>query len=225
MGLIVGISFAIGVLLIWQVWTSTWNSSATMFSGKFANFMLAKKDLSGIWPDVVDDLASAVRAGLSLPQAVTDLCESGPVELRPAFKRCAAKYQVSGDFVAALELLAQDLADPTADKFVSVLQVAYEVGGADLGILLRSLSDVLRDEIKVKGEIVARQSWTVNGARLAVAAPWLTVLVLSSRDDAASTYLSPGGIRMLFFCVVISILAYLAMMQIGKLPAQDRLLA
>lgn len=225
MGLIVGILFAVGVLILWQAATSQWKYSERKFRFKNPSISLGKKNLSAIWPDVVDDLASAVRAGLSLPQAVIDLSENGPTELQPAFKRSAARYQSSGDFISALGLLAEDLADPSADKFVSVLQVAYEVGGADLGVLLRSLSDVLRDELKVKGEIVARQSWTVNGARLAVAAPWLTVIVLSSRHDAAQAYASSGGIRMLMFCAVTSVLAYGAMMKIGKLPDEERLLA
>ena len=225
MGLIVGALFGISLLLFWQAATSSWNMSSITDRLHIPKLNIGHKDLSGIWPDVVDDLASAVRAGLSLPQAVSDLSENGPIELRGAFKRCAAKYQNSGDFVAALSLLAEDLADPSADKFVAVLQVAYEVGGADLGLLLRSLSEVLRDDLKVKGEIVARQSWTVNGARLAVAAPWLTVLVLSARHDAAQSYFSPSGVRMLTFCAVISVFAYGAMMKIGKLPAEERLLA
>jgi tight adherence protein B len=224
MSSVVGILFAVGVLLLWQAYTSPWQTPLTVAKWTVPKVGFGTKDLSAIWPDVVDDLASGVRAGLSLPQAVSDLSSNAPEILRPAFQRCATKYQSTGDFASALSALAEDLADPSADKFVSVLQVAYEVGGADLGILLRSLSEALRDELKVKGEIVARQSWTVNGARLAVAAPWLTVLVLSTRPDAASTYFSPSGIRMLLICGIVSVAAYLAMMRIGKLPAEQRLL-
>jgi tight adherence protein B len=178
-----------------------------------------------IWPDVVDDLVSAIRAGLSLPQAISDLCQTGPDVLRPVFVLCRDKYQATGDFVSGLDSIASELADPQADKFVTSLQVAYEVGGADLGVLLRTLSEVMREDLVVRGEIVARQSWTVNGAKLAVAAPWVTALVLSSRDSAASVYTSSGGIRMLVACAAVSIFAYLTMMKIAKLPQAGRLLA
>jgi tight adherence protein B len=178
-----------------------------------------------LWPDVVDDLASAIRAGLSLPHAVIELCNSGPEQLRPAFQLCRDQYQATGDFNAGLSLIAQNLKDPQADKFVASLQIAHEVGGADLGVLLRTLSEVMREELVLRGEIVARQSWTVNGAKLAVAAPWVTALVLSTRETAANVYLSASGIRMLAICAIVSVLAYLAMMKIAELPAEKRLLA
>jgi tight adherence protein B len=83
----------------------------------------------------------------------------------------------------------------------------------------------MREELVLRGEIVARQSWTVNGAKLAVAAPWVTALVLSTRDTAANVYTSASGIRMLGICAMISVLAYVAMMKIAELPAEKRLLA
>jgi len=113
--------------------------------------------------------------------------------------------------------------DPVVDKFTSALQIAYEVGGTDLGFLLRSLSEVIREDNKIRGEIEARQSWTVNGARLAVAAPWLTVFILSTRQSAANVYFSSQGVKLLTFCAAMSVFAYFAMTQIGKLPTAKRI--
>jgi tight adherence protein B len=83
----------------------------------------------------------------------------------------------------------------------------------------------MREELVLRGEIIARQSWTVNGAKLAVAAPWVTALVLSTRDTAASVYMSASGIRMLAICAFVSVLAYVAMIKIAELPGEKRLLA
>lgn len=58
-----------------------------------------------------------------------------------------------------------------------------ELGGTDLGRLLDTLADVLRENARTRSELEARQSWTVNGAKLAVAAPWIVVLLLSSRPE------------------------------------------
>lgn len=224
MGLIAGVLVALGMMLLWGA------IREPMKPRKFKScntkpIVKRKKLPTDAWPDVVDDLASAIRAGLSLPQAVTELCNSGPEQLRPAFQLCRDQYQATGDFNAGLVLIAQNLTDPQADKFVASLQIAHEVGGADLGVLLRTLSEVMREELVLRGEIVARQSWTVNGAKLAVAAPWVTALVLSTRETAANVYLSTSGIRMLAICAVISVLAYAAMMKIAELPAEKRLLA
>jgi tight adherence protein B len=42
-------------------------------------------ELRDVWPEVVDNLVSAVRAGMSLPEAVGALGTRGPGTLRPAF--------------------------------------------------------------------------------------------------------------------------------------------
>src|SRR3712207_8865597 len=44
------------------------------------------------------NLASAVRAGLSLPEALSALSTRGPEVLRPPFARFAAEYRSSGRF-------------------------------------------------------------------------------------------------------------------------------
>lgn len=225
MGLIVGLLSAIGIILAWGAIREPMKHRKFKITKGQKLLVKTKNVPAELWPDVVDDLASAIRAGLSLPQAVIELCNSGPEQLRPAFQLCRDQYQATGDFNAGLNLIAKNLEDPQADKFVASLQIAHEVGGADLGVLLRTLSEVMREELVLRGEIVARQSWTVNGAKLAVAAPWVTALVLSTRDTAANVYMSASGIRMLAICAVISVLAYLAMMKIAELPTEKRLLA
>lgn len=171
-----------------------------------------------LWPDVVDDVASAIRAGLSLPQAVCDLKESQLTEIAQEFDIVAKDYLASGSFILALNGLRERQPSAIVEKFVNVLTISYEVGGRDLGSMLRSLAETIREDIKLRGEVIARQSWTVNGARLAVAAPWITVLLLSSRSDAARVYQSSAGLRILISCAGLSLIAYLVMQRIGKLP-------
>lgn len=225
MGLIVGALLALGSILVWGA-----IREPIKFRGFRVihgwNIVAAHEKLSpDVWPDVVDDLASAIRAGLSLPQAVDELCNSGPEQLRSTFKLCRDRYQATGDFNAGLNLISSNLKNSQADKFVASLQIAHEVGGADLGVLLRTLSEVMREELELRGEIVARQSWTVNGAKLAVAAPWVTALVLSTRDDAANVYFSESGFRLLAICALVSVFAYFAMMKIAELPVEKRLMS
>ena len=44
------------------------------------------------------------------------------------------------------------------------------MGGSDLGKLLGTLAEFLRESARTRSELEARQSWTVNAARLALAA-------------------------------------------------------
>ena len=176
------------------------------------------------WPDAVDILVSAVRAGMSLPEATADLARWGPEPLRPACAAMAAEYRATGSFTTALAVLKQHLADPVADRVVASLLIAREVGGTDLGRVLSTLSEFLREDARTRGEIEARQSWTVNAARLAVAAPWITVAILCTRPEAVAAYASAGGSILLLGAGVLTVLAYRLMLRIGRLPVDPRVL-
>jgi tight adherence protein B len=182
-----------------------------------------KKALRKAWPDAVDSLLSAVRAGLALPEAVAGLALKGPVVLRPAFEEFSANYRAAGSFGEALVELAHHLADPVADRVIAVLRIAREVGGNDLGSVLGTLSAILREDARMRGEIEARQSWTVNSARLAVAAPWLTLALLSTRPEAVQAYNSAAGAAVLFVAFALSFIAYRVMIRIGRMPDEQRL--
>ena len=80
---------------------------------------------------------------------------------------------------------------------VEGLRIAREVGGGELGRLLRNLSGYLRDEARTRSEMESRQAWSVNGARLAVAAPWVVLLFMSFQSEVIERYASPGGVAVL----------------------------
>ena len=177
------------------------------------------------WPDAVDGLVSAVRAGMSLPEAVGDLGRTGPEPLRAAFTVFAGEYRATGSFASSVDVLQDRLADPVADRVVAALRLAREVGGSELGAMLRTLSAMLRDEARTRSEILARQSWTIAAARLAVAAPWLTLALLCTRPEAAAAYSSAAGAGVLIVAALLSVIAYGVMMRIGRLPDDERMLA
>jgi tight adherence protein B len=174
---------------------------------------------------VVDDLASGVRAGMSLPDALSRVGEHGPHALREPFVAFGLEYQTTGRFGTCLDHLKATLADPVGDRVVEALRVAREVGGGDLGALLRALSGYLRDDLRTRAELESRQSWTVNAARLAVAAPWAVLLLMSLQRDVVSRYASVSGSLVLVAGGALCLLAYRLMVRIGRLPAERRVLA
>ena len=184
-----------------------------------------QRELAEVWPDAVDNLASAVRAGMSLPEALAQLGERGPEPLRPSFVAFAADYQAGGRFGDSLDRLKDHLADPVGDRVIEGLRIAREVGGGDLGKLLRNLSGHLRDDARTRSELESRQSWTVNGARLAVAAPWLVLLMLSFQHDVISRYASGAGVVVLAVGAALCLVAYRLMLRIGRLPVERRILS
>ncbi|MDP9102340.1 MAG: type II secretion system F family protein [Actinomycetota bacterium] len=181
-------------------------------------------ELRELWPEAVDNLTSAVRAGLSLPEALSQLALRGPEQLRPAFGRFRDDYRAGGRFGESLDRLKTDLADPVGDRVVEALRMAREVGGTDLGRLLRTLSGFLRDDARTRAELETRQGWTVNAARLALAAPWAVLLLLSTRPTAVAAYNQPTGAVVLVGGGAVSFLAYRLMVRIARLPLERRVL-
>jgi len=184
-----------------------------------------QRDFAEVWPEAVDNLASAVRAGLALPEALAALGSRGPAPLRDAFDQFALDYQVTGRFGECLDRLKARLADPVGDRVVEGLRIAREVGGGELGRLLRNLSGYLRDEARTRSELESRQAWTINGARLAVAAPWLVLLFMSFQSEVVHRYASSGGVLVLSVGAALCVAAYRLMMRIGRLPAERRILS
>ena len=184
-----------------------------------------QREFAEVWPEAIDNLASAVRAGLSLPDALAGLAIRGPEALRGAFAAFALDYQVSGRFSDCLDRLKFTLSDPVGDRVVEGLRIAREVGGGELGRLLRHLSGYLRDDQRTRSELEARQAWAVNGARLAVAAPWLVLLAMSSQPEVIGRYRSSSGVVVLVVGAVLCVAAYRLMMRIGRLPNERRILS
>ena len=181
-------------------------------------------ELREVWPEAVDNLASAVRAGLSLPEALTQLGVRGPEQLRSAFRRFGEDYRASGRFAESLDRLKDNLADPVGDRVVEALRLAREVGGTDLGRLLRTLSSFLREDARTRSELETRQGWTVDAARLALTAPWALLLLLSTRPEAVRAYGTSTGALVLLGGGAVSFLAYRVMLHIARLPDERRVL-
>lgn len=176
------------------------------------------------WPEVVDHLRSAVRAGLSLPESLSQLAQAGPETLRPAFRDFALDYRATANFSLALDHLSVRLADPVADKILTTLRITREVGGTELGHTLGTLASFLRDDVKTRGELAARQSWIISAARLAAAAPWIVLLVLGTQPAAVVAYATPAGVLLLGAGLLISFICYRVMLRLGTLPVEDRVL-
>jgi tight adherence protein B len=180
--------------------------------------------LRELWPEAIDNLASAVRAGMSLPEGVSALALRGPEALRPPFARFSAAYRATGRFDDCLDRLKADLSEPVGDRICETLRVARAVGGNDVGGVLRTLSELLRSDARIRAELEARQGWVVSAARLAVAAPWLVLLLLSTQHSTVQAFDSAGGGLLLAIGAVVCVVAYRIMLKIGELPEERRVL-
>lgn len=183
---------------------------------------LVRERNRAVWPDVVDLLVAGIRSGGTLPDTLAALAHTGPQGTREAFSGFAADYSTTSDFSYAIGRTKDRLADPTADRILETLRMAREVGGTELVAVLTGLGRYLRAEETMRSELEARQGWVMNAARLGSVAPWIVLVLLSSRQEAVDAYNSPLGVAVLVVGAVATILAYRIMRTIGMLPRDGR---
>jgi tight adherence protein B len=180
------------------------------------------KALRALWPEVVDHLVASVRAGQPLPDAIADLRLGGPAPFRPGFDLFHRRWQQTGTVGPALDALKAHFGDATADRLVEILRMAREVGGTELPVVLRDLAAALRQDLALRGEAEARQSWVTNAGKLGIAAPWVVLGMLTTREEAARAYNSPMGAVVILGALAVTAIAYRVMLAIGRLPEDQR---
>jgi tight adherence protein B len=116
------------------------------------------------WPRLLEELRlQVVSVGRSVPQALVEVGQRAPEELRPAFAASAREWQRSTDLDRALDVLKAQLADPAADAVCETLLVAHEVGGRDVDQRLRELVADRTTDVQQRRDARAKQA----GARFA----------------------------------------------------------
>lgn len=173
------------------------------------------------WPDLLDNLVSALRAGIALPHALVALEESAPPLMLATISPLVEAIRQQTPVRQALETWQVACADPIVDRVAIALSLSVSIGGRSLPTVLANLSSFLRAESRTRAELVARQSWTVHAARLAVVAPWLMVLILGAR--AREAYQTPIGATILIVGALASGVGYLWMTSVARLPQSARI--
>jgi tight adherence protein B len=185
----------------------------------------ARKALRNQWPDVVDALISAIRSGANIPDAVISLAGFSARAISTPAALFAQDYKVSGNFELAVMDLKVRWANPNGDRIIETLRLGRELGGTEITTVLASLGSHLRAESALRQEVEARQGWIRLAARIGVMAPWIVLVLLSTRSEAAQAYNSAAGIIMILIGLGVSMLAYRIMSAVGYLPEEKRWLA
>jgi tight adherence protein B len=177
------------------------------------------------WPEAVELLAGTVRSGETLVGAVGVVADRGPEVLRADLAAVAAEHRVTGDLERALTRMRETAVDPIVDRVAATLLLIHRVGGSASAEVLHTLATFLRDDLALRREVVARQSWTTVAARVAVAAPWLVVLLVTARAEGRSAYATPAGAVVLVVGAAVTLLGYRVMVAMGRIDEAARMVA
>ncbi|MGA1459665.1 MAG: type II secretion system F family protein [Candidatus Nanopelagicaceae bacterium] len=202
---------------------ATLSSALPFLIGRGRN-LKRQREQEVAWPEAIDSLVSALQAGISIPEALTQLALHGPKVLRPSFAQIQSNLLSLGKFEQVLLKEKKRLDSAISDQVFETLIISKDFGGKDANNALRLLAEFVREDIAVAEEIRTKFGWIRNSALLATAAPWLLLILLSTQDSTVEIYSTPSGALVLSLGVVMTATAYIWMEKVGSLPAAPRAL-
>jgi tight adherence protein B len=179
-------------------------------------------EVSASWPEVIDHLVSAIQSGMSLTEALTELSNRGPMVMRPAFTHFKKQVFEDGNFDQGIQTLAEQFKSHASDQIFQALLISKSLGGSELLSILRTLGNFLREDLALRNEIAVKQSWIKNSAHLSSAAPWLLLLLLAMQPSTVEAFSTVTGAGILFIGLFMTVLAYIWMTFLSRLPSVPR---
>ncbi len=183
---------------------------------------LRMREVQAAWPDGLRDIVASVAAGRSLTQAVNSLAATGPPALRDAFVRFPDLARVLGTG-PALELVKEELADPTSDRVLEVLLLAHERGGPIVRNILEDLVDATTRDLKLLDALETEGLEMRINARAVVVLPWLVLVALTARPGPfRDFYRSSGGFVTLVVAAVLTVVGMVFLGRLGRDEDEER---
>jgi tight adherence protein B len=171
------------------------------------------------WPRLIEEVRLQTGAlGRSVPQALFDVGQRAPVELRPAFEAARREWLLSTDFARTVALLRRRLADPAADAALEVLLVAHELGGTGLDRRLADLAEDRRLDAALRKDAVARQAGVRFARRFTLLVPLGMAAVGLTIGPGRAAYATAGGQLVAALGIVIVLACWLWAGTLLRLP-------
>ncbi len=147
---------------------------------------------------------------------------TGPEPIRRAFARFGFLARTLG-VVPALEVIKEELADPTSDRVIEVLILAQERGGVIVPEILRDLAGATTRDIWTLEEIQTQALEQKINSRVVFVLPWFVLIVITLQDGAfREFYGSAAGVLVVAVGALMSGLGIWLVSRLGREPAEPR---
>lgn len=175
------------------------------------------------WPDGLRDVIASVTAGLSLHHALCELAMHGPAALRDAFAPYPVNARMSGA-VPALELVKEELADPTSDRVIEVLVLAKERGPSDLPRILDGLAQSITRDLRTAEEIETAQKEPKINMVAAAGMPWLVLVATTLGETPQRAFYASGrGAGIVIVSALLTFVGIVAVRALSRDAVEARL--
>lgn len=175
------------------------------------------------WPRLIEEIRLLTGSvGLSIPQALLDVGRRSPEPLRPAFAAAEREWRMTTDFARTSVVLADQLADPTADVVCETLLVAHEVGGADLEARLAALAEDRAEDLRHRKDARAAQAGVRFARRFVLAVPIGMALCGLSIGTGRRSYTTLGGQLLVVIGITAIAVCWVWAGRLLRLPSEER---
>ena len=167
------------------------------------------------FPDVLDSLARALRAGYPLPAATDMVAAEAPEPVAAELKKASAEANLGMGWQRALENLARRVPVLEVNIFISAVVLHSRTGGK-LGEVLASVAENMRESISLQGEVRALSAHgKLTGAILTVLPIVIAaMMMLVSPGYMLTLYVHPWGKTLIAGAIGCLVLAQLVIRKI-----------
>jgi tight adherence protein B len=167
--------------------------------------------------DAMQLLASGLRAGYSVPQAVTLLGRQSPEPTASEFQLVAQEIGVGVGLDDAMAHLAQRTANPDYELVAIIVRVQHEVGG-NLAQILDSVAETLRERIELRRQVNALTAQQRLSSIVLSILPFALLMLLFAMDRAfvEPLFTMTAGRIMLVLAGVMVFVGWSIMRTIGR---------
>jgi len=142
------------------------------------------------FPDVLDSMARALRAGYALPAAVDMVASDSPEPVSTELKKASAEATLGMGWDRALENLARRVPVLEVNIFISAVVLHSRTGGR-LGEVLAGVAENMREAVSLQGEVRALAAHGKLTGAILTALPLVIALMM--------TFFSPGYMQTLYY--------------------------
>lgn len=156
-------------------------------------------------PQAIDAMASTLRAGSSLAQAMDVIAREMPSPISVEFRRVLREQELGRPLPEALSGLHARVPSPDLMLFTSAVAIQHRVGG-DLAQIFRGISHTIRERLRVRGETRVLTAQARYSSYIIAALPAVLFLFLwFTNYEYLSGLFLPGLTRLLFGGAVLGI--------------------
>lgn len=178
------------------------------------------------WPRLIEELRIMTGSvGRSIPQALFEVGATGPVELRPAFAAAQREWLLTTDFERTLQVLRDQLADPTCDATCETLLIAHELGGTDVDRRLADLAEDRRQDSRYRKDARARQAGVRFARRFVLLVPLGMAAAGLSVGNGRDAYRTPLGQLAVVMAIGMVAACWVWAGRVLRLPEEERVFA